>query len=220
MTSVARRERNFFAKEIILRLDRIEQALPRTVLEPPGLCQNRDTATTVEAQLHRTITMLQGIVMELSDRLERMEVLLFSADFDHFNKIDQFVKNTAHKQNNAQLFDITEDDSESGELLDASVDTMADTSVCSSIRAASSGDEQSVEGVRGSWEELPQGAWRIMYDKSTGASAGSTIDITTNDETTKCIETAMRRSAERMDALCERLRKEFLQKLDMTSVPT
>ena len=71
--STARRERNFFAKEIISRLDRIEGALPDRYPEPQGLRQ----FASAEAGLQSTVNVLHETVLALSSRLERMELLLF-----------------------------------------------------------------------------------------------------------------------------------------------
>jgi hypothetical protein len=142
MASAARHERNLFAKEIISRLDRIEQqTFSRTSPGLAGLCQKDDGPAKVEMQSQNTIKKLQETVMVLSGKLERMEMLLFSADFEHFAKIDQFVKGTVHGKSNIQLFDITMGDSEPGESLKMSGDTLADTLACSSVRVGSEAED-------------------------------------------------------------------------------
>ena len=46
----------------------------------------------VEPQLQSIVTAMRGTMKVLSCRVERMEFLIFSADFAHFDKVDQVLK--------------------------------------------------------------------------------------------------------------------------------
>ena len=100
----ARRERNAFAKEIINRLSRIEQAIPSASCQPPGLEQHAGS----QIQMQSVIDKLQEQVLALTCRLERMEQLLFQADFQSFAKIDKLLKKDSTDIAAVQLFDIFE----------------------------------------------------------------------------------------------------------------
>ena len=75
----------------------------------------------------------------MSCRVERMELLLFSADFAHFDKVDQVLKAAVQIKNKVELFDMSEGDT--GESINTPIDILAETSCCSYIPGRSDGED-------------------------------------------------------------------------------
>ena len=69
--------------------------------------------------------------------------------------------------------------------------------------------------MKDSWEQLPQDAWRIVHDEFANASIKIVSDTTAMIETNQRTEEALRRNAERMDAMCDKLRGDFMQQSEM-----
>ena len=84
----SRRERHNCAKEIISRLDRIEAK----VRPPLGLEWSVQNPLP-EHNFVEVLTNMSCVINDLASRLQRVEALLFCADFVSFDRIDKFLAN-------------------------------------------------------------------------------------------------------------------------------